>query len=122
MDSVIDLYHGSRSNFSLFNPGKYRSGEGAGHYKGWYFCSTKKGALYHCESYLKCNVRLDEGFVLHCQIEKKFIDEDIDDMYTEHGYGRPIYGVLLQYSQKIQVARVIPAREVFESVYGAIID
>jgi hypothetical protein len=122
MDSVIDLYHGSRKNFSLFDPEYYQSGEGAGDYKGWYFCSTQKGALCHCKNYLKCEVRQNEGFVLHCQIEKIFISEDIDDMYTEPCYGRPVYGVLLEDSQKIKIVRVIPAREVFESVYGAIID
>ncbi len=122
MGSAIDLYHGSRNVFNIFDPSYIRTGEGAGSYDGWYFCSAPKGALRHCESYLKCDVRQKEGFILHCQVEKAFVDIDIEDAFTEPCYGRPVYGVLLENSSRIYVVRVTPARDVFESIYGKIKD
>lgn len=121
-NNIITLYHGSRSCFDRFETLYRRTGEGVGDYDGWYFCSTPKGALRHCERYLRCSIHENEGYVLECAIEAKYVDSDVDGIYTEPCYGGPVSGVRLFNSSKIKIVKVIGAREVFESVYGKIVE
>jgi hypothetical protein len=120
--NILTLYHGTRSRFDVFDPAFFKTGEGDADYYGWYFCRTLKGALWHCESYLRCDVRNSEGFILECQVEAGFTDKDIEGHFTEPKYDRPIYGLSLAYSNKIKVVRILSAKAVFESIYGKIVE
>jgi hypothetical protein len=112
------LYHGSRKQFSLFDSRFYRTGEGVGDYIGWYFCSTPKGALYHCEKYLECRPYGEGGYIFCCEVDDKYVDIDIDGCYTEFPYGRPIFGVTLENSHQIKIINTVPALNIFVDVYG----
>lgn len=114
------LYHGSKEIFSAFCPSFYRSGEGVGNYEGWHFCSTPKGALYHCEKYLECRPHGIGGSIYVCAVEDEYIDHDIDGCYTEHPYGRPIYGVLLKNTHHVKIIERLDAFYIFEKIYGKV--
>lgn len=116
----MDLFHGTRTPFDHFLPQYYRTGEGFGNFTGWYFCDTLRGALVHCESYLRCNVRAGEGYILHCKIGEQWIKHHVDAEYADPIYGSPIYGVPLSASAEIMVLDRLPARQVLEQLYGPI--
>ena len=116
--NLLTLYHASRCSFERFDPAYYQTGEGVGNYEGWYFCSTPREALRHCESYLRCNAAKNQGFILECQIESKYVDNDIDGTFTEPCYDGRVSGVSLFNSSKIKIIRIISPHDVFESVYG----
>lgn len=108
--NILTLYHATRNRFDVFAPSFYKTGEGDADYQGWYFCRTLKSALWHCESYLRCDIRNDGGYILECEIESQFADEDIEGYFTEPRYDRPIYGVSLANSTKIKIVRVLSTR------------
>lgn len=114
------LYHGSKALFTKFDAVFYKTGEGVGSYDGWYFCSTPKGALYHCEKYLECRPYGKGGYIYCCEVDDKFIDIDIDGCFTEHQYGRPIFGVKLEKTNHIKIIDRIDAIKVFVLTYGEI--
>lgn len=116
--NILTLYHGARSQFDQFDPTFFKTGEGDADYHGWYFCRTLKGALWHCESYLRCDVSNNGGSILECLVEEIFTDKDIEGHFTEPKYDRPVYGVPLAHSARIKIIRTYSAREVFESIYG----
>lgn len=120
--NVLTLYHGTRSKFEFFDPMFFKSGEGDADYHGWYFCRTLKGALWHCESYLRCDVRNNKGLILECHVDVAFTEKDIEGYFTEPKYDRPIYGVPLKHSAEIKIASALSTREVYESIYGRIVE
>lgn len=119
---ILTLYHGTRNRFEVFDQSFYKTGEGVADFKGWYFCISPKGALAHCETYLHCRGRDNDGYILECQIESQFVEVDIEGHLTEPIYDGVVYGVPFEYSAKIKVVRVHSTREVFESIYGKIVE
>lgn len=113
------LYHGTNRRFNEFDNSFYGTGEGkVTNYKGWFFCSGPQGALHHCLTWLKCKPYGEGGIVLVCEVEDKYVEDDIEREITDPKYGRPIFGVSLDNTQHIKVIERVEALSIFVERYG----
>lgn len=107
------LFHGSRAQFSVFDPQFANSGEGS-RFDGWYFIDSLKGAYYHAESRLRHIAK--PGLVYVCLIPDSCVVQNIE--WTDTHYHGSTVGVRFFDSLNIEIVEVLETRLLFDEVAG----